>query len=130
MASPTPAGSQTTKLGMEPNIAGALCYLPLCCIGPVFAIVAVAIEKDNRFVRFHALQSLLFAAAYIIVFGGLWMVGIAAGFVSAIVSLAVTGLVSLLGLGTLALAIVLMVKAYNNEEFVLPVIGEMAKNWI
>ena len=47
-----------TNLGLEPNIAGLLCYVP-CCIGLIFSVVAAIVEKQSRFVRFHAFQSLL-----------------------------------------------------------------------
>ena len=58
MATSTPGGSGQTNLGVAPNIAGLLCYVP-CCVGLVFAIVAAIVEKQSRFVRFHAFQSLL-----------------------------------------------------------------------
>jgi len=57
MATPTPGGAKT-NLGLEPNIAGLLCYVP-CCLGLVFSVVAAIVEKQSRFVRFHAFQSLL-----------------------------------------------------------------------
>src|SRR5512134_1994616 len=64
MATPTPGGAKT-NLGLEPNIAGLLCYVP-CCLGLVFSVVAVIVEKQSRFVRFHAFQSLLVHAAFIV----------------------------------------------------------------
>jgi uncharacterized membrane protein len=127
MATPTPpppSDEQATDMGMAPNLAALLCYLPLCCI-PIVAVVAIVVEKRNRFVRFHALQSLLLAAASILVFGALGAVSMVpvVGMLAAIVA-------PLLGLAVLALVVFLMVKAYNNEEYELPVIGEMAKQWV
>ncbi len=130
MASPTPAGSQSSDLGIEPNLAGLLCYLPVCCIGPVFAVVAVVVEKQNRFIRFHALQSLLLAAAGIVVFGAIWMLSLLVGFISGLLSLLVSAVGALLGLAMLGLTIWMMIKAYGKEELELPVIGEMAKKWL
>ena len=63
MASPPPlppTGPRTTgstNLGVAPNVGGLLCYAP-CCIGLIFSIVAVIVEKQSRFLRFHAFQSL------------------------------------------------------------------------
>jgi uncharacterized membrane protein len=36
----------------------------------------------------------------------------------------------LVGLGFLALTIVLMVKAHANEEYRLPTLGELAQKWV
>lgn len=118
-----------TKLGMAPNVAGLLCNVP-CCIGFIFSIVAVVVEKENRFVKFHAFQSLL-----------LHGFGFVCGFalqIAAIVASAMLGaLGSLIGLLSLPFSlaflgaqIFMMVKANGNEEFRLPVIGDMAAKWV
>jgi uncharacterized membrane protein len=129
MASQVPAGD-TTSLGVAPNVGGLLCYLPICCIGLIFSVVAAIVEKENRFLRFHAFQGLLFQAAlYVVCIGG-W---VTAGILSAIHGLLGVlgwGVVSLLGLAGLGVSILLMIKAYNNEEYELPVIGGMARNWV
>src|SRR5271165_2435663 len=51
-------------IGMEENLAAALCYIPI--IGP---IVFLFIEpyKNSRTIRFHAWQSLLFTVASIVI---------------------------------------------------------------
>jgi uncharacterized membrane protein len=132
MATSTPPGNPTkpTNLGMAPNVAGLLCYVP-CCIGLVFSVVAVIVEKQSRFVRFHALQSLLLHGVFIVL-------AIAVQILNAV--LAVTGLgilgvlIGLLGLlvglGFLGITIFLMVKANAGEELELPVIGPMARQWV
>ena len=63
MASPTPG---QTNLGVAPNVGGLLCYVP-CCIGFIFSIVVAIVEKQSRFVRFHAFQSLLLHAAVLVI---------------------------------------------------------------
>jgi len=127
MASPTPPAQ--TNLGMAPNIAGMLCYAP-CCIGLIFSIVVAVVEKQSRFVRFHAFQSLLFHGAMIVLSIGIQILNIVLAVLHlGIVSLLI-GLVGMVvGLGMLALTIYLMIKAYGNEELMLPTIGEMAKKW-
>ena len=118
-----------TKLGVAPNLGGLLCNVP-CCIGFIFSIVAVVVEKENKFVRFHGFQSLL-----------LHGVGFVCGFAIQVLSIvvgmalgALGGLIGLLGLplglAFLGAQVFMMIKANNNEEFALPVIGDMAKRWV
>ena len=57
-----------TKLGLDENIEAALCYVFFWITGIVFLIV----EDQNKFVRFHAMQS-------IVVFLPLWILGIVFG---------------------------------------------------
>ncbi len=101
-----------SSTGMQPNVAGLLCYL----LGFVTGIVFLIIEKENKFVRFHAMQS-------IIVFGGLFVLQIILGFIP-IIGWAIG---FLLGIVALILWILLMVKAYNGEMYKLPVVGDMAE---
>jgi len=129
MATSTPGGAKTS-LGLEPNIAGLLCYVP-CCVGLVFSIVAAIVEKQSRFVRFHAFQSLLVHAAAIVLGIGLNLTHLALGVaglwaVSLLISLA--GMV--VGVGFLGLTIFLMIKANAGEELELPVVGPLARQWV
>ena len=129
MATSTPGGAKT-NLGLEPNIAGLLCYVP-CCIGLVFSGVAAIVEKQSKSVRFHAFQSLLVHAVAIVLGIGLNVVqavlGVAGfGFVGLLLSL--VGI--LIGLGFLGLTIFLMIKANSGEEFEVPTLGRMARQWV
>lgn len=127
MASPTPG---QTNVGVAPNVGGLLCYVP-CCIGFIFSVVVAIVEKQSRFVRFHAFQSLLLHGAAFVLWLGMWMVqmvlmladlGLFLGTLLSLVGL-------LLGLAFLGLCIFLMIKANGNEEIELPVIGPMARKW-
>ena len=117
-----------TKLGLAPNVAGLLCNVP-CCIGFIFSIVAVVVEKENKFVKFHAFQSLLLHGAGFVIGVGIQ----AASIVASMTVGALGGLIGLLGmpfgLAFLGAQIFLMIKANGNEEFKLPVIGDMASKW-
>lgn len=54
--SDNPSGSgEKTSLHIDPNLAGALCYLFACISGILFFVL----ETQNKRVRFHALQSIL-----------------------------------------------------------------------
>jgi uncharacterized membrane protein len=128
MATSTPGGQ--TNLGMAPNVAGLLCYVP-CCIGLIFSVVAAIVEKQSRFVRFHAFQSLLLHAAAIVVSIALWVVQaglvvVHLGAVSLLLSL--VGMV--VGVAFLGITIFMMIKANGGEEFELPVIGAMGRQWV
>ena len=126
---PTPVGGPGTNLGLEPKIAGLLCYVP-CCIGFVFSVVAAIVEKQSRFLRFHAFQSLLLHGAFIVLWVAITVVQVALGFVGlGAVSILIHLVSWVIGLALLALAIFMMIKANNGEELQLPVIGPMAKGW-
>ena len=104
--------TKTTSSGMNQNVAGLLCYLAGWITGLIFFLI----EKENRFVRFHAMQS-------IITFGALTVLFIGLGFIPFVGWI----LMPFLGLAQLVLWILLMVKAYQGETFKLPVIGDMAE---
>ena len=128
MATSTPGGGQTS-LGMAPNVAGLLCYVP-CCIGLIFSIVVAIAEKKSRSVRFHAFQSLLLHAACFVLGIGLNVAQIALAAIDLGAVGLLLGLVSMvIGVAFLGLTIFMMIKANGGEEFELPVIGPMAKGW-
>ncbi|MBM3154931.1 MAG: DUF4870 domain-containing protein [Chloroflexi bacterium] len=104
-----------SSTGLEENIAGLLCYV----LGWVTGLIFFLIEKDSKFVRFHAMQS-------IIVFGVLCVAGIIIGWIP-IIGQVIGGLISLLAL---VLWIILMVKAYQGEKFKLPWAGDLAEKQV
>ena len=103
---------EASSTGLEPNLAGLLCYL----LGLITGIVFLIIEKENRFVRFHAFQSLA-------VFGALFVLSLIAGFIPVIGTL-VSILLAPVGL---ILWILLMVKAYQGERYKIPLAGDWAE---
>jgi uncharacterized membrane protein len=107
--------------GLQSNVAGGLCYLAGFITG-IFFLVADQYKQD-RFVRFHAFQAIFLSVAWIAVYfalgvfltilpGMFWRLG--------------WMLHSVVGLGFFLLWLFLMFKAYNNEQFKLPVIGDFA----
>jgi uncharacterized membrane protein len=101
-----------TSTGMNQNVAGLLCYLAGWITGLIFFLI----EKENRFVRFHAMQS-------IITFGSLTVLFMVIGFMPFVNLI----LVPILAILQVILWIILMVKAYQGELFKLPMIGEIAE---
>ena len=129
MATSTPGGGGQTNLGVAPNVAGLLCYVP-CCVGLVFAIVAAIVEKQSRFVRFHAFQSLLLHGAFFVLWVGFVVLGFVVSSVAGILSVVLLPIEILVGLGLLALVIFMMIKANSGEEYELPMIGKTARQWV
>jgi len=103
-----------TSLGLDKNIAALLAYV----LGWVSGLIMILIEKEDDFVRFHAMQSIVtFGALTVlsILFGTMFMFF---GFIGPLIHLA-----------GIALWILLMIKAYQGEKFMLPVVGEKAEQW-
>lgn len=102
----SPGGTQ-----LQDNVAGLLCYLGMWITGIIFLVL----EPEKRFVRFHAIQSIVvFASLGIIsaIFGWLPVVG--------------TFFQAIFGLTAFIFWIVLMVKAYQGELYKVPVAGDVA----
>jgi len=111
------AKKSKTGTGLEPNIAGLLCYV----LGWVSGLVFLLMEKKDKFVRFHAIQSIIVFGAFNIVLVILWMfTWIPFVWIFFLVINYIVGLFALI------LWIVLMLKAYQGEKFKLPISGDIA----
>jgi uncharacterized membrane protein len=106
---------EKTSMGLDQNVAGLLSYLVLWVTGIIFLVL----EKENKFVRFHAIQS-------IIVFGAITVAMIILSFIPFIGWI----LAWLLGVLEFILWIILMVKAYRGEKYKLPVAGDIAEKQV
>lgn len=119
------APAPVASTGMSNNVAGMLCYL----VGWITGLIFLLIEpyKNDRVVRFHAFQSIFFNVGMIAVWIAYGIVSSILGMVSHGLSLFITGpLFLILWLGFIACWIFLMVKAYNNQQFKLPIVGDLA----
>jgi uncharacterized membrane protein len=103
-----------TSTGLEPNVAGLLCYL----LGWITGIIFLVIEKNNRDIRFHAIQSIL-------VFGAITIVDIVIGWIPILGWI----VLSVLGVVAFILWIVLMYKAYKGEKWLVPIAGKIAEKY-
>lgn len=107
-------GPGATASQLSSNLVGLLCYVAGLVTGILFLILEP--YKRDPFVRFHAFQSIFFCIAAMvisIVVGAIPFVGwILAPFV---------------GLGIVVLWVVLMVQAYQNKKWKLPVLGDLAE---
>jgi len=123
---PAPASQApvvSTAAGLEDNVAGALCYL----VGFITGIIFLVLEPYNKrpFVRFHAFQSILFCVAWFVIVLAL---NILFGMMYSAMHLwfifvPLRALIGVLGFG---IWLFCMFKAYNREQFELPIIGPMA----
>lgn len=112
--------------GMTENVAALLSYL----LGWVTGIIFLLIDK-RPYVRFHAAQS-------IVVFGGLHVINIVLGIFFVRAGFMMMGGIGAFGLGSalfslislvaFVLWILLMVKAYQHENFEVPIAAGIAKS--
>jgi len=117
-----------SSTGMSANVAGLLCYVA----GWITGIVFIVLEKKSTFVKFHALQSImtfgvLFVAWLIL---SRMLIGIGWGTLS--LGLIRAGAVFgwIIGLGMLALWIILMIQAYQGKMWKVPWAGDWAEKQI
>ena len=139
-----PPVNKSGGTGLDPKIAAALSYIWI--VGLVFYFI----EKEDKFVRFHAMQSILFGIANTVIMTVLAIVATiltvvftlgAAAAATATGSGGVGGLISLL-VGLIWLIFWLFalvffvglifaaVKAYQGQKFKLPIIGNMAEKFV
>jgi uncharacterized membrane protein len=116
---PAAGGSETpamppaeTSIGLQPNIAGLLCYVGFWITGIVFLVI----EQKSAFVKFHAWQSIMtfgiLTVAFLILF---WI---------PVIGWVLNWLIGILGF---VLWIILLVQAGSGKMWKLPVIGDWAE---
>jgi uncharacterized membrane protein len=106
-----------TSTGLDENVAGALAY----ALGWITGVAFLILERENTFVRFHALQStIVFGAFCVLWFVCLSLIPFVGGIISLIVLPPVSAVVWLL----------MLFKAYQGERFKLPIAGRIAEQRI
>ncbi len=131
--SQTPVSTGSGGTGLDSNVAGALAYL----LGIITGVIMFVVEPDDEFVRFHAAQSiavfgLIFVVSMVLSFVGSFVtvlfasMGSVFGVMAGLLSL-VLGLVwMVVSLGSFALWLYLMWKAYEGETPRIPVAAGIA----
>jgi uncharacterized membrane protein len=112
----TPSPPDATASGLDQNVAAALAYL----LGWITGVVFLLTEPKNRFVRFHAMQSTIVFLALNVVFFLL----------QAIPLLGILLVVFFVIPASALLWLLLMFKAYQGDWFRLPVVGDVAEQWL
>jgi uncharacterized membrane protein len=129
-----------SALGLDGNLAAAIGYP----IG-ILAIICLIMEKENRFVKFHALQSILLHVAMLVVGIGLAIVFMIIGIVLGVAAAAANssaggGIAGIFGLLSFLIWMIILVayvgglimaavKAYNGVQYKLPIVGNQAEKW-
>ena len=120
------AASGSTTTGLPPNVAGALAHV----LGPITGIVFYVLEKDNRFVRFHAAQSIAVSIAMLVIGFVLGMLGAVIGFVPVIGWLIAMLLSFGVSIVSFVLWLFLMWQAYKGLEWEAPFVGAFARRML
>jgi uncharacterized membrane protein len=100
--------------GLADNVAGALAYVTIV---PAIVFLVVEPYNRNRFVRFHAFQSLCFGIGWAILHQVLYI----------LLPWFLWRLWGLIDLALFIVGVMLIVKAYQGQKWKLPVIGDFAE---
>ena len=121
----TDTASKSTTTGLPSNVAAALACFPL-----IGGIIFYLLEKEDKFVRFYAMQSIIFGAAWILfsfaaqILHGLFLLMPAiGGFFSVLWSLATF----FVYLAFFVIMIITMIKAFTGVRWDIPYIGPLAR---
>ncbi len=101
------------------NLVAALSYL----LGFITGIVILLVEKDDKFIRFHAMQSTLIFASYFILNILISLILKPVDFLGIISTVVSTGLTLL----AVIVWIISIIKAYQGQVFKWPILGEIAE---
>src|SRR6266516_2482907 len=124
--SPEPEPSATSaSTGLPSNVAAAIACIPL-----IGGIIFYILEKRDSFVRFYAMQSIIFGCAWFLfnivsavvhaVFGAIPGIGGVLVFFWAIIA-------ALVHLAFLVIMIITIVKAFTGVRWEIPYIGPIAR---
>lgn len=131
---PSGAPGGKTSLGLDSNLGAMLCYIGnfLCCLGVILSIVFLVTEKENRFVKFHALQAIFLVLAQIAIGIVVSILGMLLNLALGMADLGFFAFFITLGLRLMLLLIFAVIwliagiKAYGGQWYKLPGIGNIA----
>jgi uncharacterized membrane protein len=112
--------------GLAPHVAGALAYI----LGPITGVLFLVIEKENRFVRFHAAQSITVGIVTIALYIALSLLGTVLAFIPVLGWIVALLLTLVIGFGSFVLWLVLMWRAFQGKEWEVPIAGGLARRLV
>lgn len=120
-ATPAPQSGGSKGTGLAPNIAALLCYI----CGIITGIIFLVLEKENKEVKFHAWQSIFLGGAALIIYLVLMVVGFIPyiGIIAIVLSI-------IFYIAYAIVWVIAMVKAYQGEHWLIPVIGNLAEQQV
>lgn len=114
-----------SSTGLDKHVAAALAYLA----GPLSGALILVVERSSRYVRFHAMQS-------VIALGGLWLLAALLGILAVLtVFVSATAFAALLyaawatGAVWIVVWIICLVNAFTGRMGKLPIAGALAERW-
>jgi uncharacterized membrane protein len=116
----------TTTTGLAPNVAGALAYV----LGPITGVLFLVLEKQNRFVRFHAAQAVTTGILIFALSIALSLLSTLLAFIPVLGWLTALLLSLVMGLGSFVLWLLLMWRAYKGEQWEVPLAGQLARRMV
>ncbi len=122
--------SEPSSLDLPPNIAAAMACIPL-----VGGIIFYILEKRNSFVRFYAMQSIIFGFAWILISIGCALVsGLFGAIPISFLAGPLQGLWNMVGwliyIALFVIVIVAIVRALSGVRWEIPYIGPMARKQV
>jgi uncharacterized membrane protein len=108
--------AEKSTTGFDPNVAAALSYV----LGWVTGVAFLVLERDSRFVRFHAMQSTIVFLALSVLCILLQSIPILGMLIAVFFVIPLSAV----------LWLILLYKAYQGERFKVPVAGDMAEQRI
>jgi uncharacterized membrane protein len=132
---PEPAAAAPAK-SSENNLIAALCYIPIMAIGFIVSLFVLLTEKkENKFLKFHAIQALFLMIIGGIAFFCLWIVLViltmlVAAFTYGIGGICMMVVMLLVLVGYVVLFLFCAWKAYQGVEYELPVLGKFARKYV
>ena len=126
------ANVNTTKATSgDSNLMAAACYISQIIIPIVVPLILFFMKKDDKLVRFHALQSMLFTVVMLVVFLVLFILGTIIGIVTLGIGFILMALgFPLIGLAVFVYMLYVTYKAYKGEYYKIPMIGNFAEKHI
>lgn len=119
----TNPATTSTSTGLAPNVAAALSYV----LGPITGVLFLVLEKENRFVRFHAAQSITVGILMIALSIALSLLSTVLAFIPVLGWIVGLLLALVVGFGSFVLWIVLMWRAVQGKEWEVPIAGPLAR---
>ncbi|MBU1198042.1 DUF4870 domain-containing protein [Candidatus Micrarchaeota archaeon] len=108
------------------NLLGALAYV----LGAITGIIMYFVRNNDPFVRFHAIQSIMFSVAVLILHVATTMIlGVLTILTLGIGIILIPIMFIIIGFGSFVVWIYVMYKAILGEKYRLPIIGELADRY-
>ena len=111
--------------GLDERVVAALSYL----FGAISGIIVLVLERENKFVKFHALQSTLwFLLIAVVTFVLSFITGIP--LIGWVLRIVISPILWVSGIISILTRICLMFMAYKGSSLKIPIIGDVAWNQI